>query len=142
MHSLIVDDEFTSRNILGRMLSPMGRCDIAANGEEAVDAFHAALEAADPYQLVCVDIEMPKLDGHQTLQALRQLERQYDIAFERRSVILMTTAHNESKQIFAAFREECDGYLVKPITTSKVREMLRQNQRANLAATLFAPSDL
>ncbi len=37
MRILIVEDDFTSRKLLQRLLSQYGECDIAVNGEEAVD---------------------------------------------------------------------------------------------------------
>ena len=67
MKTLIVEDEPTSRLLLQAILSGYGDCDIATDGEEAVEAFRSALEQGVPYNLVCMDIMMPKLDGHEAL---------------------------------------------------------------------------
>jgi two-component system, chemotaxis family, chemotaxis protein CheY len=44
MKVLIVDDDFTCRNILNELISTLGKSDIAVNGKEAVTAFSAALK--------------------------------------------------------------------------------------------------
>ncbi len=67
---LLVDDMYTARSLLERVLRLVGRYEVIAvgSGEEAV---HAAREAAP--DLVVLDVMMSKLDGVATLQALRAL---------------------------------------------------------------------
>ncbi len=55
MRILIVEDDFASRKVLQKMLSPYGECDMAADGEEAVKACRMALEENSPYGLICMD---------------------------------------------------------------------------------------
>ena len=75
MKTLIAEDDFTSRLLLQAILSPYGECHIAVNGREALHAFNLAHEEGHPYDLVCLDIMMPELDGHAVLSALRPLKR-------------------------------------------------------------------
>jgi len=77
MKCLIVEDDFTARKLLQTHLSEYGDCFVAVNGQEAVDAVLEALEQRHPYDLICLDIMMPGMDGQQTLQAIRQLEQEY-----------------------------------------------------------------
>ncbi|MCA1987263.1 MAG: response regulator, partial [Desulfovibrio sp.] len=65
MRVLIVEDDFTSRKLMQTILSPYGDCDVAVNGREAVEAFQNALNSAKPYDLVCMDIMMPEMDGQE-----------------------------------------------------------------------------
>ena len=60
MKILIVDDDFTSRKILLKYLAEYGQCDVAVDGEEAVEVFKLALNEWEAYDLVCLDIMMPK----------------------------------------------------------------------------------
>jgi PAS domain-containing protein len=48
-----------------------GECHIAVNGREAVAAFQAALKSGQRYNLVCVDIMMPEMDGQTALKQIR-----------------------------------------------------------------------
>lgn len=56
MKILIVEDDFTSRKLLQSLLKSYGECDVAVNGQEALDAFDEAKEADEAYKLVCLDI--------------------------------------------------------------------------------------
>ena len=74
MKSLIVEDDFTSRLLLQEYLKVYGIPHIAVNGREAVEAVRLALEARDHYNLICLDIMMPEMDGQQALREIRALE--------------------------------------------------------------------
>lgn len=125
MKSLIVEDDFTSRLLLQRLLQPYGECHICVNGKEAIDAFGNALSAKEPYALVCLDIMMPEMDGQDALREMRRLERAEGIIPSAGAKVVMTTALDDKKNIMGAFREQCDIYLVKPIDRDKLLESLR-----------------
>ena len=52
------------------MLAPVADCDFAYDGSEAVDVVRLAIEDRTPYDLICLDIMMPGMDGHQALAAI------------------------------------------------------------------------
>jgi len=121
MKSLIVEDDFASRKLMQRWLSDCCDCDIAINGIEAVDAFKDALKQGDPYDLICLDIMMPQMDGHQALEAIRQIESEHGISGGLDSVkVIMTTVLDDPKNVMKSFREGCEGYVVKPIEKQKL----------------------
>ena len=74
---------------------------------EAVDAFLMALEDGEPYDLVCLDIMMPVMDGYQALMGIRNLEKQNDIPKEKEVKVIMTTALNEEQNVKMAFELGC-----------------------------------
>ena len=74
-----------------------------------------ALEAFTPYQLICLDIMMPGMDGQSALQTTRGLENARGILSCDWAKIVMTTSLGDSQSVFSAFRSVCDGYLTKPI---------------------------
>jgi two-component system, chemotaxis family, chemotaxis protein CheY len=125
MKSLIVEDDFTSRLLLQGLLQPHGECHICVNGIEALVAFRQALANKEPYDLVCLDIMMPEMDGQATLKAIRDEEAKAGILTRDGAKIIMTTALDDKKNIMNAFREQCDIYLVKPIDKEKLTESLR-----------------
>jgi two-component system chemotaxis response regulator CheY len=125
MRILIAEDESTSRQLLAAHLSGLGPCDAVENGEEAVERVRQALDAGHPYTLICLDIMMPYLDGHGAIKAIRALEHEHGILLGDGAKILMTTVLDDSKNIFGAFKANCDGYVLKPIDKAKLMEQLR-----------------
>jgi two-component system, chemotaxis family, chemotaxis protein CheY len=125
MKSLIVEDDFVSRLLTQRFLTPFGECHIAANGKEALAAFETAIAASDPYHLVCLDIMMPEMDGQATLRELRLIEEKYGLLVGDGVKVIMTTALSDMNSKIAAFNGACDAYLVKPVDRSKLLSQLR-----------------
>lgn len=120
MKCLIVEDDFTCRRLLQAYLADYADCFIACNGQEAVEAFTEALDAGEPYDLICLDIMMPGMDGHAALARLRQIEADHGIGGLDSVKVIMTTALDDSENIFGAFRTGCEGYVVKPIEKARL----------------------
>ena len=125
LRTLIVEDDFVSRKILQALLAPFGPCDVAVNGPEALMAYKLAVRADEPYHLICLDINMPGKDGHQVLAELRTFEENRGIQGLERTRVIMTTASSDPRDVRAAFRSECDAYLVKPLDKAKLMEHLK-----------------
>jgi two-component system chemotaxis response regulator CheY len=126
MKTLIVEDDFTSRLLLQELLKSYGPSHVAVNGKEAVEAVRLALVASEPYDLICLDIMMPVMDGQAALKQIRALEEAKGIWSTQGAKIVMTTALSDMKNANTAFSSLCDGYLVKPIDKTKLLETLRQ----------------
>jgi len=125
MKTLIVEDDFTSRLLLQEILGRYGTAHIAVNGVEAVEAVRGAMDAGDPYELICLDIMMPEMDGYQALKQIRELEEARGILSSHGAKICMTTALQEVRNVVDAFRGLCDAYLFKPIQKSQLLEQVR-----------------
>jgi two-component system, chemotaxis family, chemotaxis protein CheY len=117
---LLVEDDFASRLLLQTFLSRYGECHIAVNGSEAVEAFRTALDLGRSYDLVCMDIMMPGMDGREAVHNVRALEEAKGIWSAHGAKIFMTTTVNELKEVALCFRELCDAYLVKPIDLERL----------------------
>jgi two-component system chemotaxis response regulator CheY len=121
VRTLIVDDNSLIRVVLRRVLLQFGECDEARDGHEALRAFQS-----HPYDLVCVDLEMPDMDGFTLLEQLRAIEEEQAAA--KRARILVITAQDELSSIRSAAELGADGYLLKPIhpgvLSSKLTELL------------------
>lgn len=126
LRSLIVEDDFISRCVLQEIMADYGPCDVAANGPEALAAYRLRLEQANPYTLVCLDIMMPEMTGHEVLQKLRRLETEHGKDGHDGAKVIMTTALNDKEHILAAFREQCDAYLIKPVSLEQTVGALKQ----------------
>ena len=126
MKILIAEDDFVSRKILNTQLASLGEVDIAANGNEAFTAVKMAFETNQPYDLICLDIMMPEVDGIMVLKKIRQLEAQKGLNPETRSKIIMTTALSEKSHVLAAAQANCNGFLVKPIDRARLFDEIRK----------------
>lgn len=126
MRILIAEDDFASRKFMMKFLSKYGECDVTVDGMEAVDAYLMALDADMPYDLVCLDIMMPVLDGYQALKAIRDIEEDRGLSEEARAKIIMTTALNEGANVNKAFDLGCVAYAGKPIDQTKFENVLRK----------------
>ncbi|MFO8031660.1 MAG: response regulator [Desulfohalobiaceae bacterium] len=125
MRILIAEDDFYSRKILENFLKSYGDCDVAANGEEAVQSFCMAWEERQPYDLVLLDIMMPSVDGQQALQQIRDFERSKGIVGFGEAKVVMVTALDDPKSVVRAFYEGgASSYVVKPIDKDKLSEEL------------------
>lgn len=123
---LIVEDDFPSCKILEEYLSEYGDCTTAGNGAEGVEAFKNALDADMPYDLVCLDIMMPEMDGHQALRTIRRIEQDHGIFDHGGVSVIMTTAKDRSRDMIEAFDEGCTSYIVKPVEQEKLCAEMRK----------------
>jgi two-component system, chemotaxis family, chemotaxis protein CheY len=113
---LIVDDDRLCRELLKDMLSPHGHCDFAYNGQQAVQSVERAIAEGRPYNLMCLDILMPGLNGHEVLAAIRKIEADHGILGNDGMKVVMTTALRDSKECLRAFTAGCEAYVTKPVT--------------------------
>lgn len=126
MKILLAEDDYVTRKAMDSFLSKYGECDVTVDGMEAVDAFLLALEEEEPYDLVCLDVMMPVMDGYQALVAIRNLEKQKDIPADKGVKIIMTTALNDEKNVKMAFELGCTVYSGKPIDQTRFEQALKK----------------
>lgn len=126
MRVLIAEDDFASRKFMLRFLSKYGDCDVTVDGAEAIEAFNMALESGEGYDLICLDIMMPQLDGYQALMQIREIEKSKGIPEGKATKIIMTTALSEGRNVQKAFGLGCTAYAGKPIDQEKFENELKK----------------
>lgn len=126
MKILIAEDDFASRKSMIRFLGKYGECDVTMDGKEAVEAYIISLESDDSYDLVCLDIMMPGMDGYQALKEIRNIEKAHNIPEEKEAKIIMTSALNEGRNVQKAFELGCVAYAGKPIDQAKFESVLKK----------------
>lgn len=127
MKCLIAEDHLLSRRILKELLSPQFDCDIAVNGQEAIDSFQLAHESKHPYDVIFMDIMMPVVDGLEALLCIRTLERKLQIPHGMAVKVIMTTALDDPHTVIRSFNEcEADAFIVKPLSRHKLASELRK----------------
>ncbi len=125
MKILIAEDDRISRSFLQKFMANYGEVEVAVDGMEAVDIYMDAIKNNEPFDLLCLDIMMPKVDGLKVLKVIRQLETQNKQAGENRLKIIMMTALADIGYVDEAFRLGCDAYASKPVDTEKVEEAMK-----------------
>lgn len=126
MKILLAEDDFATRKFMVSFLSKYGDCDVTVDGMEAVDAFMMALEDDEPYDLVCLDIMMPVMDGYQALKGIRNLEKERSVPKEKEVKVIMTTALNDERNVKMAFELGCTIYSGKPIDKVRFEQAMKK----------------
>jgi len=119
---LVAEDNEINALLMRSLLGRLGHhAVITTNGEEALESWQAARSAGTPYDLVLMDIQMPRLDGIETTRRLRSLEASEP---GRRTPILALTANTLVEDRYACFEAGMDGFLIKPLDREKLAEAL------------------
>ena len=126
MRILIVDDDRINRKFLNAMLTGIGEIEMAANGQEAIDNVTDGINQENPFDVIFLDIMMPDMDGIETLQAIRSVEKEHDIQLNQGAKVVMVTALADKQNVLSAFTKGCEYYLVKPVQQGKVFALLEE----------------
>jgi CheY-like chemotaxis protein len=119
---LVAEDNEINALLMRSLLGRLGhRAVITTNGEQALESWQAAKSAGTPYDLVLMDIQMPRLDGIETTRRLRSQEASEP---GRRTPILALTANTLVEDRYACFEAGMDGFLIKPLDREKLAEAL------------------
>jgi signal transduction histidine kinase/ligand-binding sensor domain-containing protein/CheY-like chemotaxis protein len=119
---LVVDDRAVSRQLLVRMLQPVGfQVREAADGREAVEAWRAFSP-----DLIWMDLRMPVMDGNEATRRIRAL----DPAHATKIVALTASGLEEERADLLA--AGCDGFVRKPYDEADIFEQLRAQIGARL----------
>lgn len=126
MKILLAEDDFATRKFMVSFLSKYGECDVTVDGMEAVDAYMMALEDGEPYDLVCLDIMMPVMDGYQALVGIRNLEKERNVPEDKAARVIITTALNDEQNVKMAFELGATIYSGKPIDKDRFEQALKK----------------
>lgn len=126
MNILIVEDDDVSRKFMVKFLSKYGKCKTAEDGEQAVEMYKKATEKKQPYDLICLDIVMPKLDGYETLEQIRKYEEEQGISRNQGVKVIMTSGMDASTNVTKAFELGCVAYTSKPIDLVQFDSLLQE----------------
>lgn len=123
---LVVEDDFLSRSLLSKMVSEYGEVEVAVDGIEAVDAVKRSYEGGAAYDLIFLDIMMPRKDGLAALREIREYEEASGISALEICKVVMTTALGDAKNVMTAFGSQCDGYITKPFSKKVIDDQIRK----------------
>jgi CheY-like chemotaxis protein len=125
---LVAEDNEINALLMRSLLTRLGhRAVITTDGEAALESWLSAESAGSPYDLVLMDIQMPRLDGIETTKRIRARETAQP---GRHTPILALTANTLVEDRYACFEAGMDGFLIKPLDRDKLIDAL-----AGLAAS-------
>lgn len=111
---LVVDDSDMVRRTMTRKINEYGhRVDVASSGDDAM-----AMLLNNRYRLVFLDVMMPGMDG---FEACRRIKRSAEY---KASAVYMLTSKDGMFDKVRGSMAGCDGYLVKPLESRKLRQVL------------------
>ena len=115
MKILVVDDDKTTRKILGIYLKSKGyKVEYAENGLEAMEKL-----GTESINLVMTDLNMPYMDGLELTRAIRASDDLKHVP------ILMVTTEADEEEKQKALAAGANGYLVKPVSAEMVSKNIR-----------------
>ena len=122
---LVAEDNATNQRVVSLALQRLGyRADVVADGDEVLPALRQAAGAGRPYELVLMDLRMPRVDG---LEAARQVRA--DAAVPQPRIVAMTAdVTNEKRE--ACFAVGMDGFLGKPLDREALARTLAEIERS------------
>ncbi len=123
---LVAEDNEINALLMRSLLTRLGHdVVITTNGEQAMESWLSATSAGTPYDLVLMDIQMPRLNGIETTKQIRAHESGgLSGQSVRRTPILALTANTLVEDRYACFEAGMDGFLIKPLDREKLEEAL------------------
>ena len=121
LRALVVDDNATSRRMMGEMLSQAGmKLTLAEGAQEAMEALRASANAGEPFALALLDAQMPGVDGFKLAEQIRQ-----DARFAETIIVMLTSAGERGEGTRCGERGIA-AYLAKPIRQVEFFEAIRK----------------
>jgi two-component system chemotaxis response regulator CheY len=121
MNFLIIEDEMTALIKMKALLSAYGQGTGVTNGYQALEQCAAAIKKGTPFDLITIDIGLPKVSGLQVLQAINKLEEDHQIPASKK---IMVTATGTKDNLIKAASGGCSGFMVKPVRKDTLEEKM------------------
>ena len=113
---LVVDDEDHVRNVTEMMLAQFGLNVVGAS--DGVEAVELIREKGTAFDLVVMDLTMPRMSGEQAFLEMRKLQPELKV--------VMTSGYNEADAITELQNQDIFGFLQKPFDLEKLIATVRQ----------------
>lgn len=124
MKILIAEDDKVSAKLMSHILGKSGVCISAKDGDEALHLFYEGHHTNDPFDVILLDIMMPKMTGQEVLLAIRDFELKIGLLPEEGAKVIMITSYTDGNNLYEAHVSGCTDYLLKPVDKEKLKHIL------------------
>lgn len=115
---LVAEDMPVNQTVTSKMLENQGhKVDVASDGLAAVDMYQK-----NKYDMILMDVQMPKLDGYEATRRIRAIE----IKSDRHTLIVALTAHAMKGDADKCLVSGMDAYLCKPLRSQELYTLIEQ----------------
>ena len=121
MRILIIDDEFTALIKMKALLDAYGDCTFITNPFQALEQCSAAIKNGTHFDLITIDIGLPRVSGLEVLEAINKLEKARNAPVSKKIVV---TASGTKSNLLQAAQKGCDGFMVKPVKKDTLEEKM------------------
>ncbi len=116
---LVVDDNQTNRTLMIKTLRSLGcNAQAVAGGVEALRRLKESTKPNDGFHLVLLDMQMPGMDGAETLRAIKEDPQIKDVP------VIVLTSIGQRGDVSRLQASGCAGYLTKPVKQSQLAETI------------------
>lgn len=118
---LVAEDNHVNQEVIRRMLvlENIETIDMACDGQDAFDSVQALQQKGEHYDLIFMDVQMPKVDG---LSATKMIRKDLNYKYP----IVALTAFADESNIKVCLEAGMDGFLSKPIKREKIRMIISE----------------
>lgn len=102
----------------------MAECDCAVDGVEGLEAFIQAYMSGSPYDLICLDLLMPRMNGYNTLREIREFEKKEMVSDEKRVRVIVITCVDDGQSKKTVKETGCEAYMIQPVLKSQLYETI------------------
>lgn len=124
---LIVDDDERFAALVAKKLEKHAQCVVALGGDDALLQFEHHLREKAPFHAIFMDIEMPKMNGHEVVEKMRSVEKRNNIDPLKSFKLIMLTVHKDVKNVSKSFfKGSAEAYVHKGELAEKLIPELKK----------------
>ncbi len=131
IRALIVEDVFLIQRVIERFIEPYGTFRVSNNGRSALKEYAEYFFNGDAFNLVCLDIYLPEVNGLEVLKHIRDFEKEIRLSEEERSKIIIISSVTHPGTIQQAYDLGCDYYITKPFSKDDILKALKKLKLIN-----------
>ena len=123
---MIVDRDVISSSKLKLVLSKYGECDIVHSGAEAVELFHNANKASNPYGLISLEMDLNEMTGVDVLEKIKDWESDNQVQTDLQVKAILILAEDDFDKLGPGIEQSSVTILAKPYDRKKLEGILTE----------------